>query len=54
MDCIHHWIITEAYLTKGEWSSGKCQKCGAIKDFRNTTPIVNYGRTLQLYLNKEQ
>ena len=42
MDCIHHWVITGAEDTIGEWSHGQCKKCGATKNFRNTTPTPEF------------
>ena len=33
--CAHHWMIEPP---NGETSLGRCLKCGAVQDFRNSVP----------------
>jgi hypothetical protein len=34
--CIHHWIIDSPH---GQFSYGKCKRCGTVAEFSNTVTI---------------
>jgi len=36
-ECVHHWIIA---TSNGPTSMGQCQRCHAVKEFKNT---MDYG-----------
>ena len=37
--CRHHWIIASP---SGTLSVGRCRRCGAVREFRNSTPEHYY------------
>ena len=54
MYCVHHWIIPSAEETVGEWSLGKCRKCGDTKKFNNITPNLNLTDFVDALAKKQQ
>jgi hypothetical protein len=37
--CRHHWVIASP---SGTMSVGRCRRCGAVREFRNSTPEYYY------------
>jgi len=37
--CRHHWVIA---TPSGAVSVGRCRRCGAVREFRNSTPETYY------------
>ncbi len=37
--CRHHWVIA---TPSGAMSVGRCRRCGAVREFRNSTPESYY------------
>jgi len=37
--CRHHWVIA---TPNGTMSVGRCRRCGAVREFRNSTPESYY------------
>jgi hypothetical protein len=50
--CTHHWLIE---TPNGEFSRGRCKKCGAKKQFRNANVLdvtgIPYGEGLGIHRN---
>jgi hypothetical protein len=40
--CVHHWVID---APSGRESSGRCKRCGATRNFANSTESVMWEQT---------